>query len=90
MDQWSQRTFRQLKSKLVEALVLALPDFSQPFQVECDAINVGIGAGLMQEGRPVAYFSEKLSDAKLKYSTFFFFDIHTRGEGEFKLVTFAS
>jgi len=31
---------------------------------------VGIGAVLIQEGKPLAYFSEKLSDARRKYSTY--------------------
>jgi len=52
---------------MMSASVMRLPDFSKIFEVACDASGIGIRGILAQEGHPVAYFSEKLNDAKQKY-----------------------
>lgn len=40
------------------------------FKVESDALGVGVGPVLTQEGRPIPYFNKKLSSAKRKFFTY--------------------
>ncbi|KAF7812841.1 Ty3/gypsy retrotransposon protein [Senna tora] len=59
--QWStkaENAFQNLKKALTTVSVLSMPDFHQPFVVECDASADGVGAVLTQQGHPIAYFSK--------------------------------
>jgi hypothetical protein len=66
----ARKSFNLLKRKITEQPILVLSDFQKTFQVKCDASGFAIGAVLSQEDRPIAYFSESLNEAKVKYSTY--------------------
>jgi hypothetical protein len=66
----AEKSFNLLKKKITEQPILVLPDFSKTFQVRCDTSGFAIGAVLSQDDRSIAYFSKKLNEEKIKYSTY--------------------
>ncbi|WVZ62139.1 hypothetical protein U9M48_011919 [Paspalum notatum var. saurae] len=70
---WSdsaEQAFLNLKIAMSCTPVLAIPNFSQPFVVETDACADGIGAVLMQHGRPIAFLSKALGPSHSNYSIY--------------------
>ncbi|KAE8701616.1 Detected protein of unknown function [Hibiscus syriacus] len=68
--EWSeqyQKAFEDLKAAVSQEPVLALPDFTMPFEVYTDASDFAIGGVLMQEGHPIA-FESHLEEAVTKTS----------------------
>jgi hypothetical protein len=59
------QAFQTLKTAMCTNLVLALPDFTKTFVLECDASGKGISSFLMQEGRPLAFTNRQLSERNL-------------------------
>ena len=65
------KAFETLKALLVNAPVLAYPDYAKPFKLYCDASGIGVGATLCQEvnskTHPIAYASRKLDETQKKW-----------------------
>ena len=63
-----QEAFDTIKATIARDVVLAYPDFSKPFEIYTDASTRQLGAVIVQNNRPIAFFSRKLTDVQQRYS----------------------
>nr|GFA09709.1 reverse transcriptase [Tanacetum cinerariifolium] len=66
----SEKSFEELKQRLVSAPVLTLPSDSDEFQIYSDASKKGLGCVLMQHGKVIAYASRQLKPYEVNYPTY--------------------
>jgi hypothetical protein len=60
---WTQeatKSFEKLKEVMCTTPILAIPNFTKTFIVECDDLGQRIGAILMQEGRTLVFETTNL------------------------------
>ncbi|KAJ8651195.1 hypothetical protein O0I10_013363, partial [Lichtheimia ornata] len=67
-----QKAFDEIKSRIMQAPILASPDPLKPFIIETDASDYGVGAVLLQKAddgttHPIAFESKKLSKEERGY-----------------------
>ena len=68
-DDKCERSFQELKDRLVTAPVLVLPMVEVGFVVFSDASRQGLGCVFMQNGRVIAYASRQLKNHEVNYPT---------------------
>ncbi len=61
-----QRAFNHIKATITKDVVLAYPTYSKVFKIYTDASSKQLGAVITQDNRPIAFFSQKLSNTQCK------------------------
>nr|GEX86947.1 putative reverse transcriptase domain-containing protein [Tanacetum cinerariifolium] len=68
-DEEREKSFEELKKRLVSASILTLLSGSGGFQIYSDASKKGLGCVLMQHGKVIAYASRQLKPYEANYPT---------------------
>jgi hypothetical protein len=57
------------KRVIAQEAMLVYSDFSKPFTSHTDASHYQLGGVVSQDGRPIAFYSRKLTDTQTHYTT---------------------
>ena len=63
-----EKAFNEVKKRLTEEKVLKYYDVTKPVTISGDSSSYGLGACLLQDGRPVSYASRSLSKSDQNYA----------------------
>ena len=69
--QWDSRhqiSFYETKAIICADAINMYPDYNYPFNIYTDALDFQLGDALIQNGRPLDYFSKKLTSAQKNYT----------------------
>ncbi len=64
-----QQAFDKMRLHMAANALAAYPYHNKRFGIYTDASDFQVGACIIQEGRPVAYFSQKLTKSEQNYTT---------------------
>jgi RNase H-like domain found in reverse transcriptase len=64
-----QQAFDKIKKVIETEMLLAYPDFDKPFHIYTDAIDHQLGAVIMQDKKPISFYSRKRNAAQRRYTT---------------------
>ncbi len=64
-----QKSIQKMRLLMAANAFAANPDHNKRFDVYTDASDFQLGACIIQEGRPVAYFLRKLTKSQQNYTT---------------------
>ena len=66
MDDDTNQAFELLKQRIISTHVLQFLNFTKPFTIKADERGTGLGAELMEDSRPIAYYSNAISPNSLE------------------------